>query len=90
MIHTRISPQNTPAFIHKENMHTEIPLVTHTYNIMTLIIKTLLHLQTHIQHYYCYICHVWHRQPPFPMNLHEPASLQPKGMQAKYSAGLLH
>ena len=49
---TRILHQNTPAFTHKENMHTEILLVIHTYNITTLTIKTLLHLQTNTQHYY--------------------------------------
>ena len=47
MIHTLISCQNTPAFTHKENIHTEILLVNQTYNIMTLIIKTLSHLQIH-------------------------------------------
>ena len=41
-----ISCQNNPAYTHKENMHTEILLVNQTYNIMTLTIKTLLHLQT--------------------------------------------
>ena len=36
-----ISCQNTPAFTHKENMHTEILLVNQTYNTTTLTIKTL-------------------------------------------------
>ena len=31
------------------------------------------------------ICHAWQRRPPFPVNLHDLASLQPEGMQAKYS-----
>ena len=44
--------QNTLAFTHKENMHTEILLVNQTYNIMTLTIKTPSHLQTNTWHYY--------------------------------------
>ena len=44
--------QNILAFTHKENMHTEIPLVTHTYNTTTLTIKILSHLETNILHYY--------------------------------------
>ena len=31
------------------------------------------------------ICHAWQRRPPFPVNLRDLASLQLKGMQAKYS-----
>ena len=31
---TQISRQNTPLYIHKENMHTEILLAMHTYSIM--------------------------------------------------------
>ena len=44
--------QNTPASIHKENMHTETLLVIHTYNTMTLTIKILSHSETNIHHYY--------------------------------------
>ena len=32
-----------------------------------------------------YICHAWQRWPPFPVNLHDLASLRLEGMQAKYS-----
>ena len=50
--HTHIPCQNTLASTHKENMHTETLLVTHTYNTMTLTIKILSHSETNIQHYY--------------------------------------
>ena len=36
-----------------------------------------------------YICRVWHRPPPIPVNLHELASLRLEGMQVKKSAGVL-
>ena len=52
MIQTPITCQNTPAFTHNENTHTETLLVNQTYNIMTLTIKTLSHLQTNTQHCY--------------------------------------
>ena len=42
-------------------MHTETLSAIHTYNTMTLIIKTLSHLQTNIRHY----------QNPY-WNLHDP------------------
>ena len=44
--------QNFPPFTHKENMHTETPLVMHTYSITTLTIKIHLHSKTNIPHYY--------------------------------------
>ena len=37
-----------------------------------------------------HICCVWHRRPPIPVNLHELASLQLEGTQAKNSAAVLH
>ena len=40
------------AFTHNENTHTETLLANQTYNIMTLTIKTLSHLQTNTQHCY--------------------------------------
>ena len=43
---------NTLAFTHKENTHTEIFLVIHTYNTTTLTIKILSHLKTNIRYYY--------------------------------------
>ena len=49
--HTDFVP-NTQPFTHKENMHTETPLVMHTYSIMISIIKTCLHFKTNILHYY--------------------------------------
>ena len=49
--HTHFVPK-TPAFTHKENMHTEIFLVIHTYNTTTLTIKILSHLKTNMWHYY--------------------------------------
>ena len=52
MILTRITCQNNPASTHIENTHTETLLANQTYNIMTLTIKTLSHLQTNIQHCY--------------------------------------
>ena len=52
MISTRTSRQNTPLYIHNENMHIETLLVMHTYSIMTLTIKTYSHLKTNIPHYY--------------------------------------
>ena len=52
MILTHISRQNNPASTHIKNMHTETLLANQTYNIMTLTIKTLSHLQTDIQHCY--------------------------------------
>ena len=50
--HTHFMPKYPSIFTHKENMHTEILLVIHTYNIMNLTIKTLSHLQTNTWHYY--------------------------------------
>ena len=50
-IHTDMH-QNIPPYMHKESMHAETLLVMHTYSTMTLTIKTLLHLETNIQHYY--------------------------------------
>ena len=44
--------QKYPTIHSQRNMHTETLLVIHTYNTMTLIIKTLSHLQTNIRHYY--------------------------------------
>ena len=52
MIQTPVMHQNNTAFTHNENMHTETLLANQTYNIMTLTIKTLSHLQTNIQHCY--------------------------------------
>ena len=48
----QISHQNIPLFTHKENMYTETPLTTHTYSTMISIIKTRLHSETNILHYY--------------------------------------
>ena len=48
--HTHFMPKQ-PG-IHKENMHTEILLVNHSYNITTLTIETLSLLQTNTWHYY--------------------------------------
>ena len=52
MTPTQTSCQNNLLHIHKENMHTEILLVMHTYSIMTLTIRTCSHLKTNLQHYY--------------------------------------
>ena len=49
---------NNLASTHIENMHTETLLVNQTYNIMTLTIKTLSHLQTNIQHCYNKNCKI--------------------------------
>ena len=49
--HTDFAPKY-PTIHSQENMHTETPLVTHTYSIMILITKTHLHLKTNILHYY--------------------------------------
>ena len=48
--HTHFMPKY-PS-IHSQRKHTEILLVNQTYNITTLTIKTLSHLQTNTQHYY--------------------------------------
>ena len=49
--HTCFAPKY-PPFTHKENTHTETLLAMHTYSTMTLTIKTHLHLETNIPHYY--------------------------------------
>ena len=52
MIHIHVSHQNIPAFTHKGNTYTETLLAMHTYSTMTLTIKTHLHSETNIPHYY--------------------------------------
>ena len=52
MIYIHVLHQNVPPFTHKENMHTETLLATHTNSTMTLTIKTHLHSETNILHYY--------------------------------------
>ena len=50
-IHTCLTPKY-PAIHSQNNTHTETLLVMHTYNTMTLTIKTHLHSETNIPHYY--------------------------------------
>ena len=50
-VHTNIVPK-FPAIHSQKNMHTETPLATHTYSIMTLTIKIHLHSKANTSHYY--------------------------------------